>query len=64
MSAQEIIAQINALPPKERDMVFEHIHRLEEAGVPENFRRSMAEALAGRGVDMETALRETPPSRR
>lgn len=31
MSAKEIIAQIDALPPKERDIVFEHVHRLEEA---------------------------------
>ena len=64
MSAKEIIAQIDALPPEERDIVFEHIHRLEEAKVPENFRRSLAEALAGRGVDMETALNEVPPARR
>jgi hypothetical protein len=64
VSAKEIIAQIDALPPQEREIVFEHVHRLEEANVPENFRRSMAEALAGRGVDMETALHEVPPSRR
>ena len=64
VSAREIIAQIDALPPQEREVVFEHVHRLEEANVPENFRRSMAEALAGKGVDMETALREVPPSRR
>ena len=64
VSAKEIIAQIDALPPQEREIVFEHVHRLEEANVPENFRRSMAEALAGLGVDMETALHEVPPSRR
>lgn len=64
VSAEEIIAQIDALPPREREIVFEHVHRVEEADVPENFRRSMAEALAGRGVDMETALNEAPPSRR
>ena len=64
MSAKEIMAEIDALPPQEREIVFEHVHRLEESNVPENFRRSLAEALAGRGVEMETALQDVPPSRR
>ncbi|MDA1278265.1 MAG: hypothetical protein O2960_30075 [Verrucomicrobia bacterium] len=64
MSAKEIIAQIDALPPEEREVVFEYICRLEDANVPEKFRRGLAEALAGRGVEMETALNEVPPSRR
>ena len=64
MSAQEIIAEIDALPEEERTKIVEHLLRIEEEAVPESFRRGMAEALAGRGVDMETALHEVPPSRR
>lgn len=37
---------------------------LREEDIPPTFRRSMADALAGHGVDMETALREEPPTRR
>jgi hypothetical protein len=64
VSAQEIIAQIDALPEKEREMVFDHLRKLESADLPESFRRGMADALAGRGVEMDVALRETPPARK
>ena len=64
MTAEKVIAEIEALPREERARVVEYVHRLTEAEVPESFRRGMEQALAGRGVEMETALRETPPSRR
>lgn len=48
MSAKEVIAQIDALPPAERQLVIEHVHRLTEAAVPDHFRRSIADALAGK----------------
>ncbi len=64
MSAQEVIAEIEALPRNERSLVVEYILKQEEAAVPESFRRGMSQALSGQGVDMETALREVPPSRR
>jgi hypothetical protein len=64
MSVQEVIAEIEALPKRERSLVVDYILKQEEAAVPESFRRGMTDALSGRGVDMETALREVPPSRR
>ena len=64
MSAKEVIKEIEALPAAERIEVLDYVQRKAMAEAPESFHRGMAEALAGRGVDMETALRETPPSRR
>ena len=64
MSAKEVIQEIEALPEAERIAVLDYVQRKAAAQAPESFHRGMAEALAGRGVDMETALRETPPSRR
>lgn len=63
MSAQELIAEIQALPTSERSLVVDYILKQEAEAVPDSFRRGMADALAGRGVDMETALSEAPPSR-
>jgi len=64
MSAKEVIQEIEALPETERLVVLDYVQRKAAAEAPESFHRGMAEALAGRGVDMETALRETPPSRK
>lgn len=64
MSTEEVIAEIEALPEAERARVLDHFHRLREPEIPESFRRGMAQAAAGRGVEMETALREIPPARR
>lgn len=61
MSAAEVIAEIEALPPAEREQVLNHFLQLREDEIPPAFRRSMADALAGRGVDMDLALREEPP---
>ena len=63
MSAKEVIKEIDALPEAERMEVFNYLQRKALAETPESFHRGMAEALAGRGVNMETALREKPPSR-
>jgi hypothetical protein len=64
MSVEQVIAEIEALPEKERLQVLDYVQRKALSQAPESFRRGMAEALADRGVDMETALRETPPTRR
>jgi hypothetical protein len=60
MSAEQVIAEIEALAPAERERVMEYLHRLEEAEIPESFRRGMAQARSGQGFDMETALHERP----
>jgi hypothetical protein len=60
MSVKEVIAEIEAMPEKERLELLNYVQSKAMAEVPESFRRGMADAQAGRGVDMETALRETP----
>jgi len=62
MSTAQIIAEIEALSPGEREKVLHHFLRLSEEDIPVAFRRSMADALAGKGVDMEIAMREEPPA--
>jgi len=63
MSAKEVIKEIEALPEADRIAVLDYVQRKAAAQAPESFHRGMAEALAGRGVDMDMALRETPPTR-
>lgn len=65
MSAAEIIEQIKALPPNERAEVAKFVAENDDSWVPESFKRGMADAEAGRFVDMETVLSGAkPPPRR
>ena len=61
MSAEALIEEIKALPPAERQRVIKFIVEHDDSWIPESFKQGMAEAAAGRVVDMESALRETPP---
>ncbi len=63
MSAAEIIAQIKELPPAERAQVTKFVVENDDSWIPDEFKEAMKDAEAGRLVDMETALRETPPPR-
>jgi hypothetical protein len=63
MSAQEIIEQIKHLPPAERAQVAKFVVENDDSWIPEEFKQAMKDAEEGRLVDMETALRETPPTR-
>jgi predicted transcriptional regulator len=63
MSALEVIEQIKALPPEERKQVARFVAAEDDSWIPEEFKEAMADAAAGRLVDMETALFETPPPR-
>ena len=63
MSAQEIIEQFDALPPAERTQVTKYVVEHDDSWIPEEFKEAMKDAEAGRFVDMETALNETPPTR-
>ena len=60
MSAQEIIAQIKALSPQEREQVAKFLIE-DDSWVPESFKEGMKAAAEGRFIDMEKALFETPP---
>ena len=60
MSAQEIIEQIKALSPQERQQVTRFLIE-DDSCVPESFKEGMKAAADGRFIDMEMALFETPP---
>ncbi len=64
MSSSEVIAEIESLPTEQQWEVLDYLQRKSFAELPESLRRGMAQALAGEGADMETALKETPPGRR
>jgi hypothetical protein len=76
MSAAEVIAEIETLPPAERAAVVEEalrslglsdktierrLRRLAHPEVPASFWNGVEDMEDGRSVDMETALYETPP---
>ncbi len=58
MSAQEIIKQIKALPANERAQVAKFVVENDDSWIPESFKQGMADAEAGRLVDIDTALNE------
>jgi len=60
VSAQEIIDQIKALPASERAKVARFVVQQDDSWIPEEFKEAMKDAEAGRLVDMEKALFDTP----
>lgn len=61
MSATEIIEQFKDLPASERAQVAKYVVEQDDSWIPESFKQGMADAGAGRFVDMETVLFETTP---
>jgi hypothetical protein len=61
VTAEALIEEIKALPPAERQRVVKFIVEQDDSWIPESFKQGMADAAAGRLVEMESALRETPP---
>jgi predicted transcriptional regulator len=61
MSATEIIEQFKALPANERARVAKFVVENDDSWIPESFKEGMADAEAGRFVDLDTALREPYP---
>ena len=65
MTAQTIIAEIEALPAAERAKVIAYVGRAMEADdswIPDSFKQGMAEAAAGKLADMETVLSGAKPA--
>lgn len=62
VSAHEIIEQLKSLAAPERAKVADYLLHKDTSWIPEDFRAAMADLAEGRLVDMETVLRETPPS--
>jgi len=63
MSAQEIIEGFKALSPADRAEVAKFVVEHDDSWIPDEFKEAMKDAEAGRFVDMEKALFETPPPR-
>ncbi len=61
MSAIEIIEQFKSLPASERAQVAKFVVENDDSWVPEAFKQGMADAEAGRLVDLDTALNEPYP---
>jgi len=61
MSALEIIEQIKALPANERAQVAKFVVESDDSWIPEEFKQGMADIVAGRVVDLDTALNERYP---
>jgi predicted transcriptional regulator len=64
MSAAEIIEQFKELAPAERAQVAKFVVENDDSWIPESFKQGMADAEAGRFVDMETVLSGAPPPSR
>ena len=61
MTATQVIAEIDRLPPQEKEAVFVHVHELEEAMIPDSFLQGMEEARRGELIEMEDAHFTRPP---
>jgi hypothetical protein len=61
MTAEQILSEIKALSPVERDRLYELVLDLSSEEIPADFIAAMDDFEQGRFVSMETALNETPP---
>lgn len=64
MTAQTVIKQFKALPPRERAEVAKFVVESDDSWIPDSFKRGMADAEAGRFTDMDTILSGAPPPSR
>lgn len=53
MTATQVIAEIDRLPPEEQQTVFLHLHMLQDESIPDSFLQGMAEAERGELTAME-----------
>ena len=58
MSATDLIEQFKASPASERAQVAKFVVENDDSWIPQSFQEGMADAEAGRFVDLETALDE------
>ena len=62
MSAAEVIAEIETLPVAELVIIERAVRRLAHPDIPEEVWAGFEDYEAGRLVEMDTVLREEPPS--
>ncbi len=61
MSAAELIEKFKELPANERGQVAKFVVENDDSWIPESFKQGIADAEAGRVVDLDTALNEPYP---
>jgi predicted transcriptional regulator len=61
MSAQQMIAEFQELPPAERAKVAKFVVENDDSWIPEEFKSGMDDIAAGRVVDLDTALNQPYP---
>jgi predicted transcriptional regulator len=61
MSVTEVIEQFKALPACERAQVAKFVVENDDSWIPESFKQGMADAEAGRFVDLDAALNDPYP---
>jgi hypothetical protein len=61
MTATEVIAEIDRLPPEEQQAVFLHVRMLLEESIPDSFLQGIAEADRGELIVMEDRHFLAPP---
>lgn len=61
VSAHEIIQEIKNLPPAERAQIATFLLHEDDSWIPDDFKAAMKDMEAGRLIDADTALHETPP---
>lgn len=61
MTAEQILNEIRALPPSERDHLTRQMRQLAGDEIPQDFIEALDDFQKGRFVSMETALNEVPP---
>jgi hypothetical protein len=59
-TAQTVIKQSKALPPRQRAQVAKFVVKSDESWIPESFKRGMAGAEAGRFAGMDAILNDAP----
>ncbi len=52
MTAIQVIAEIERLPPQERELIFLRVHEIEEATIPDSFLQGMEEGKRGDLLDI------------
>ena len=62
MTAEQILDEIRALPPSERDRLAQQMRQLDGDEIPQDFIDALDDFQKGRFVSMETALNEAPPA--
>lgn len=61
MTTEQILDEIRALSPSERDRLAQQLRQVDEREIPRDFVEALDDFQKGRFVSMETALNEAPP---